>query len=154
MSRIAFYIVVLLALFVGTVSAQGNWTRDNASLADPITTLDEAPFDALMTAMQPAGNATNVTGTTDIVPDIPGILHISLDVFKDTWGDVALVVIFAIPFIMSAIMGGNITLPSVMGIINGGFILWRLPEQYQLIAIGFIAMSVIAIIYSLLKEPK
>lgn len=145
--------VLLLAILIELVSA-GNWTRDNASLAAPITTLDEAPYDALITAMQPGGNSTNVTATADIIPDIPGILHLALEVFQDTWGDTALVIIFAIPFIMAWIMGGNVTLPSVMGIITGGFILWRLPEQYQLLAIGFIAASAIAIIYSLLKEPK
>jgi len=151
--RIGFFIIVLLALLMGGVHA-GNYTRDNASLATPVTTLDEAPYTALVAAFQPAGNSTNVTDTADLVPDIPGALHLSLNVFQDTWGDTALVIIFAIPFLMAWIMSLNITLPSVMGIITGGFILWRLPEQYQLVAIGFIALSVIAIIYSLLKEPK
>jgi len=76
-------LLTIVSWAISPVSAHGNWTRDNASLADPITTLDEAPYDALMDAMQPAGNSTNVTSTADIVPDIPGILHISLDVFKD-----------------------------------------------------------------------
>jgi len=152
-TRTGLFIIIFLAVLIGFGSA-GNYTRDNASLASPITTLDETPYDALVTAFQPAGNSTNVTDTTDLVPDIPGALHLSLSVFQDTWGDTALVIIFAIPFLMAWIMDMNVTLPSVMGIITGGFIFWRLPEQYQLIAIGFIAMSVIAIIYSLLKEPK
>jgi hypothetical protein len=129
-------------------------TRDNASLASPIVTLDEAPYNALVAAFQPAGNSTNVTDTASIVPDVPGVLHLAAGVYQDTWGNIALVIIFAIPFLMAWIMGMNVTLPSVMGIITGGFVLWRLPEQYQLVAIGFIAMSAIAIIYSLLKEPK
>ena len=151
--RSIILIVLILALLICVASA-GNYTRDNASLADPITTLDETPYNALITAFQPAANETNVTATSEIVPDIPQALKLALNVYEDTWGNIALVIIFAIPFIMAWIMGGNITLPSVMGLITGGFILWRLPEQYQMLAIGFIAMSAIAIIYSLLKEPK
>lgn len=149
-------IVLVLALLCMVVvpAAAGNFTRQNASIAPPITTMDEGLYDALMREIQPGMNATNVTKTVDIIPDVPSILGISLAVFEDIWGNVALVIIFAIPFLMAWIMGGNVTLPSVMGIITGGFILWRLPEQYQLIAIGFIGLSVIAIIYSLLKEPK
>ena len=150
--RRVLLILALLCLVVP--AAAGNFTRQNASIAPPIVPMDETLYDALMREIQPGMNATNVTKTQDIIPDVPSILGISLMVFEDTWGSVALVIIFAIPFLMTWIMGGNVTLPSVMGIITGGFILWRLPEQYQLLAIGFIGLSVIAIIYSLLKEPK
>jgi len=145
-------LVCLLDLAVP--ASAGNFTRQNASIAPPIATMDETLYDALIREVQPGSNSTNVTTVVNIVPDVPSILGISLRVFEDTWGSIALVVVFAIPFIMAWIMGGNVTLPSVMGIITGGFILWRLPEQYQLLAIGFIGLSVIAIIYSLLKEPK
>ena len=154
MNRLTLYIIMILILTVGSVSAHGNWTRDNASLADPVATLDETPYNNLVVVMQPAGNGTNITSTEDIVPDIPGALYLALNVYEDAWGTIALVIIFSLPFLMAYIMAMNATLPAVMGLITGGFILWRLPEQYQMIAIGFIALSVIAIVYSLLKEPK
>ena len=153
MKRIVL-LVLALSLLLSSASAHGNWTRDNASLASPITTLDETPYNNLINVMQPAGNATNVTATEDIVPDIPGALYLALNVYEDAWGTIALVIIFSLPFVMAYIMAMNATLPAVMGLLTGGFILYRLPEQYQFLAIGFISLSVIAIIYSLLKEPK
>lgn len=149
----AVYLVFILLLLAVPVSA-GNFTRQNASILAPIETMDESLYDAMMNSMMPAGNTTNVTKTENIVPNVPNLLKVALSVYEDTWGSAALVVIFALPFLMAWIMGSNVTLPSVMGIITGGFILWRLPEQYQMVAIGFIGLSVIAIIYSLLKEPK
>lgn len=151
--RIAWVILIFI-LLVGAAEAHGNWTRDNASLADPVATLDEAPYTALIQAMQPGGNSTNITESSDIIPDIPAALGLALNVYEDSWGTIALVIIFSLPFIMAYIMSMNATLPAVMGLLTGGFILWRLPEQYQMLAIGFIALSVIAIVYSLLKEPK
>ena len=145
---------LLMLLFVTVPTAAGNFTRVCATGSDPLVPLDEAPYNALIGVVQPGGNSTNASTSALIMPDIPGGLHLAVSVYQDAWGDIALVIIFAIPFIMTWIMGGNITLPSVMGLITGGFILWRLPEQYQLLAIGFIAMSAIAIIYSLLKEPR
>lgn len=152
MKRIA-WVFLLLIFMMGSASA-GNFTRENASVVPAVVTLDEGSYNTLIAAVQPGGNSTNVTATTDILPDIPGVLYLALQVFEDTWGSAALVMIFSIPFLMAWIMGNNVTLPSIMGIITGGFILWRLPEQYQFLAVGFIAMSVIAVIYSLLKEPK
>ena len=148
--------VALLIIHPGAAvyPATGNFTRPNASEATPIPTLDDTLYDHLLIAMQPGGNVTNVSKTTDVLPDIPDVLYIAMSAYTDVWGNTALVILFAIPFLMAWIMGGNVTLPSVMGIITGGFILYRLPEQYQLVAIGFIVMSVIAIIYSLLKEPR
>lgn len=143
-------LLMVLALIILPAGA-GNYTRQNASILSPIDTMDPTYYNNLNHAIMPGSNATNVTATTDLVPDVPGILHIALSVFTDNWGSIALVIVFSIPFVMAWIMGANVTLPAVMGIIVGGFILYRLPEQYQLVAIGFIGLSVIAVIYSLLK---
>lgn len=156
--RLIGYVCLIAWLFclvaLSSIASAGNYTRVCATDSDPLTPLDEAPYNALIGVIQPGGNSTNASTSVLIVPDIPGGLHLAVSVYQDTWGDIALVIIFAIPFIMTWIMGGNITLPSVMGLITGGFILWRLPEQYQMLAIGFIALSAIAVIYSLLKEPR
>ena len=145
------HLIIIALLLIAPVAA-GNFTVQNASIASPIETIDETLYNALMDSLMPAGNSTNVTATENILPDVPNILKVALSVYEDTWGNAALVILFAMPFLMAWIMGSNVTLPSVMGLITGGFILWRLPEQYQLVAIVFIGLSVIAIIYSLLKE--
>lgn len=68
-------------------------------------------------------------------------------------GEVGLVAIFALPFFMMAIVHrGRMTVPAVVGIILGLYIIVRIPGQYQLFAVSAIGISIAAIIYSLLKE--
>lgn len=148
-----FSIAIGLMLFFGIIVASsiaGNWTRPNASTATPITTLDDSYTDTLQDMF--TSNSSNVTNTSDLLVDIPGLAYLTMTVYTDVWGNIGAVIIFAIPFLMMWIMGGSVTLPAVIGIMEGGFILYRLPEQFHLVAIAFIALSVIAIIYSLLKE--
>lgn len=144
-----FFLLVALILLIEPAQA-GNWTRPNASTVTPIPTLDETGVDTL-TGMF-TSNSSNITDPADILPDLPGLGYLAMKVYTDVWGNTAVVIIFAIPFLMMWIMGGSATLPAVIGIMEGGFILYRLPEQYHLVAIGFLVLSVIAIIYSLLKE--
>jgi hypothetical protein len=145
---IILMVTVAVALVVTDASA-GNWTRPNASTT--IALVNETPYDALMGLF--GGNSTDVANdTSTYLPDMPGFMGIIAGVYSDPVGNLALVIIFALPFLMMWIMGENVTLPGVVGIILGGFILYRLPESYHMAAVAFIALSVLAIIYSLMKE--
>jgi hypothetical protein len=63
-----------------------------------------------------------------------------------------LTLIFSIPFLMSWIIMKDFIVPGILGGFLGIFIIVRLPANMQPLAIAFIVMSVVAIIYSLLKE--
>jgi hypothetical protein len=139
-----------LGCYVFSPVIAGNWTRPNASNLTVIPTIDESYTDTLMGEF--TTNSSNVTNTTQILPNLPGIGYLAMSAYTDILGNIAIVMIFAIPFLMMWIMGGSITLPAVVGIIEGGFILYRLPEQFYLVAIGFIVLSVMALIFSLLKD--
>lgn len=63
-----------------------------------------------------------------------------------------LILVFSIPFLMSWIIMKDFIVPGILGGFLGVFIIVRLPANMQPLAIAFIVMSVVAIIYSLLKE--
>jgi hypothetical protein len=81
------------------------------------------------------------------------IISISLNPFETHLGaHLAMVIIFSIPFIMQWLMQGNSIVPAVSGMVLGVLIISLLPAEYYLVAVTFIALSILAVIYSLLKE--
>lgn len=63
-----------------------------------------------------------------------------------------LILVFSIPFIMEWIIMKDFIVAGILGGFLGIFIIVRLPAGMQPIAVAFIVMSLVAIIYSLLKE--
>ena len=63
-----------------------------------------------------------------------------------------LIIVFSIPFFMSWIISKDFVVSGIMGGLLGVWIVNRLPGNMRLLAVTFIAMSIVAIIYSLLKE--
>ena len=67
-------------------------------------------------------------------------------------GNLALLIIFAIPFLMMWIRQQNSLIPAIVGMILGGFIIALLPTEYHLVAMGFIGLSVLAVIFGIMKD--
>lgn len=65
---------------------------------------------------------------------------------------VFLILIFSVPFIMNWIITKDFVVAGIIGGFLGVFIIVRLPANMQLLAVTFIAMSIVAVIYSLVKE--
>jgi hypothetical protein len=63
-----------------------------------------------------------------------------------------LILVFSIPFLMNWIIMKDFIVSGILGGFLGVFIIVRLPANMQPIAVAFIVMSVVAVIYSLLKE--
>jgi hypothetical protein len=63
-----------------------------------------------------------------------------------------LILVFSIPFIMNWIIMKDFVVAGILGGFLGIYIIVRLPANMQLLAVGFIVMSAVAVIYSLLKE--
>ncbi len=103
-----------------------------------------------MTTLEAAMGGFNVSNPTDI--SWLTIFATAAGSYTAILGNIAFVIIFAIPFVMMWILQRNLTLPGVVGIILGGFIIARLPAEYHLVAVAFISLSIVAVIYSLLKE--
>jgi hypothetical protein len=69
--------------------------------------------------------------------------------YTDLMGNLALVIIFAIPFILMWLMQSDLTIPGIIGIILGGFLFLFLPAEWHMAPVAFIALSIVAIIYGL-----
>ena len=79
-------------------------------------------------------------------------LETILAAFLLTCGPLGSVGIFAIPFFMMWIAQRDMTLPGLAGAVLGLFIIARLPADFHLVAVAFIALSIVATVYSLMKE--
>lgn len=79
-------------------------------------------------------------------------LGATLEPYTLLMGSLALVIIFAIPFVLMWLMQQDMTPAAVAGIIIGGFMLAFLPPEYSLLAGIFVVLALLAVVYSLLKE--
>lgn len=67
-------------------------------------------------------------------------------------GNLAMVIIFSIPFILMWLMQSNMTPAAVAGLIIGVFLLAFLPAEYSLLAGILVVFALVAVVYSLFKE--
>jgi hypothetical protein len=63
-----------------------------------------------------------------------------------------LLIVFSIPFIMNWIVTKDFVVSGIIGGFMGIWIITRLPDAMKPLAVMFIGMSIVAIIYSLIKE--
>jgi hypothetical protein len=73
----------------------------------------------------------------------------TIGTYTDAIGMVGLIIMLGIPFIMLWIMQGKLVIPGAIGVIISGFAYSYMPAEYQPITMLFIAMYVVAIVYSL-----
>ena len=81
-----------------------------------------------------------------------GLIGAGYDAYENPLGPLAAIIIFALPFLMMWISQKDLTLPGIVGALLGLFIIVRLPANWHVAAVTFIAISVVAVIYSLVKE--
>jgi hypothetical protein len=62
------------------------------------------------------------------------------------------VFVFSIPFVIQYLRQGTMIIPSVLGIITAGFLLMYVPAEYELVAVTFIALGVLGVIWGVVKE--
>ncbi len=115
-------------------------------------TLTPLPTDAYQAFYDAMGGNESPVDEADARVNWTKVLGSVMKTYTVPLGNVVFVVIFAIPFILMWIMHGDVTIPSILGIILGAFILTMLPAEYHLVAVAFVALSIVAIIYSLMKE--
>jgi hypothetical protein len=98
------------------------------------------------------GGNTSPVNETDAAINWTQFLGATLEPYTLLMGQLALVIIFAIPFVLMWLMHMDITPAAVAGIIIGGFLLAFLPPEYSLLAGIFVVLGLVAVVYSLLKE--
>ena len=100
-------------------------------------------------------NITNFIGgnqTTDTAPNFGMIIYNAVAGYADSMGLIAYVILFAVPFIMMVIVGADMTLPAIVGMVFSIYVFARLPAQYIMIAVGFFVISVASLLWSLYRR--
>lgn len=120
-------------------------SRENATAGGPIGLLPELRWQNISAAW--GGNESfNAT------PGFANITTNAIGVYSDIIGQVAWVLIFSIPFIMMWFYHADMTLAGIVGIIIGSYLILSMPQQFLLVGLGFITISIAAIIWSLLQK--
>jgi len=121
--------------------------------------------------VRPRASATIPTLSTDLKDDLinslggetvpepgedtinwTGLISTIGGAYTSILGPLAYTLIFSIPFLMMWITQRDMTLPGLVGVLLGLFIIVRLPAEFHLVAVTFIAISIVAVVYSLVKE--
>ena len=100
-------------------------------------------------------NITDLWGGYNVTtrgPDFGLLLLSSLMTYQDAIGQIAWVIMFAIPFVMMWIVQADMAMPAIIGIIFSAYVFMKLPEQYIIFAVGAIIISITALIWSLYKR--
>lgn len=84
--------------------------------------------------------------------DWMGIAGAVEDYYTDSMGAFFYVFVFSIPFVIQWLRQGNMVIPSILGIISAGFLLMYVPAEYELVAITFIALGVLGVLWGVVKE--
>jgi len=127
--------------------------RGNSSI-NPIYT-DEACFIAVANETL---KQTNYGKYIDDLTDISTELNVTLwasalsEPYKDRMGMTFFGIIFILPFIAMWIRGSNTIIPSILGMILGGFIWAYMPEKFVHMAYLFIIISIAGVIYGIFRQ--
>jgi len=139
-------VVVIAALSAAPVSG-GNYTRVTAT--GTITTM---PTDAYNMIWESIGGNRSPTTEEETKVNWTKLLSGHLLVYNQIIGYLALILIVASPFVAMWLMQSDMVPASVAFIIIGGFLLLFVPSQFSLLAGVFIALAIVTVIYSLMKE--
>ena len=97
------------------------------------------------------GGSNQLNETTEGV-DWLGIKDAAERPYTDLIGPFFYVIVFAIPFLMQWLRQGSMAVPAAIGIILGGIMLAKTPAEYHLAAIAFIALSILAVVWGVIKD--
>jgi hypothetical protein len=93
------------------------------------------------------GNIPRVTG-----PDFGQLLIQAMSVYPDAMGQIAWVIIFAIPFVMMWIVQADMTMPAIVGMLFSLYIFLKISPSYGLFALGCFAICTASLLWSLYKR--
>ena len=109
--------------------------------------LDEDAYDLLLASM---GGTQQLNESVDI--DWLGLKAAAEHPYVTAIGSLFYVIVFSLPFLMQWLRQGSMAIPGVIGIILGGVMLAKIPPEYHIVAVAFLALSILAIVWAILKE--
>jgi hypothetical protein len=112
-------------------------------------TISPIPTNRLNSFLQTLGNASS---TPVVDPNFGMMLFNLASVYVDSLGQIAWVIMFAIPFIMMFIAGSDMRLPSIVGIMASLYVFLHLPQQYIVFGVACFMICLSALLYSLYRR--
>jgi len=148
MRRLTLLILVGCLLLTGVASAYDENATLRPKATNPLPTLDEGAYQALIASF---GGENQLNETTEGV-DWLAMKDAAERPYTDLIGPFFYVIVFAIPFLMQWLRQGSMAVPAAIGIILGGIMLAKTPAEYHLAAIAFIALSILAVVWGVIKD--
>jgi len=137
---------LILALLIAPAAAWNTTERPKATAT--IAPLDASGYNLLIGAI---GSDNQLNATTEGI-DWLGIKAAVEQPYTAAIGSLFFAIIFAIPFLMQWIRQGSMAIPGALGVILGGFMLARTPAEYHLVAVAFIALGILAVVWGIVKD--
>lgn len=144
---LAFFTLVLACYLCVCLASAGNWTRPTTTAT--ITTL---PTDAYGMIIESFGGNRTIDTEANATVNWTKFLQGELSVFTLTMGDLALIIIIAMPFLGMFLMHQDMVPAAIAGMIIGCVLLIFVPPQFTLLAGVFVVLSIVVVVYRLLKE--
>ena len=132
------FFMMIAQVSAGTLPVRPNWT----------TTITQVPNPRLPTVNALWGGFNTTTES----PNFGLLIYNSILPYSDSMGQIAWVILFAIPFVMMWIAGADMTLAAIVGMLFSLYIFLKLPQQYIVFAVGALAICISALIFSLYKR--
>jgi hypothetical protein len=148
--RLFIAVIVALCVIVLIQSCSAVYTPRNKT-STTMTTIPTEPYNAIVNAFgdpNPANESEAGINITQMLGASAG----TASVYTYLLGNLAMVIILAIPFVLMWLMQSDIIIPATAGIFCGGFFIYWLPSEYWIVPVIFIALGITAVIYSLLTK--
>ena len=137
-------IFFIVSLLFPEIALAGNLTpRDWA-----VDTITPIPTLRLNNITEQFGGS-NVTNNG---PNFGGLILSAISVYPDAIGQIAYVILFAIPFVMMWIVNADMTLPAIVGMFFSLYIFAKIGAGYIIFSVAAFAICVTALIWSFYKK--
>ena len=130
------------AVYRGNSSTDSVYTDEACFVATSNKTLKQTSYGNYMDNLIDISSESNVTTWASALSDP----------YKDRMGMTFFGIIFILPFIAMWIRGSNTIIPSILGMILGGFIWAYMPEKFVHMAYLFIIISIAGVIYGIFRQ--
>ena len=130
------------AAYRGNSSANSVYTDEACFIATSNKTLKQTSYGNYMDNLINISSESNVTTWASLLSEP----------YKDRMGMTFFGIIFILPFIAMWIRGSNTIIPSILGLILGGFIWAYMPEKFIHMAYLFIIISIAGVVYGIFRQ--
>lgn len=155
LQRIIIFFAAVGGLIIQNVTAvtllynKTTWGGGFVNSSNNLTMLNTTLYENMTLLM--GGNVTN-SSVTSTLPNFGLMIYNGVAYYITSVGQPVLLILFSIPFISMWIIDGNLALVGIVGILFSLYVFAFIGDAYALFCISAFAISIVAIIFALLKR--